>query len=248
MVHLAGFDQRGVDGPISSALIRTGEQMILAPERDGPDGALDDVVVGLDAPIVEEAGQARPARRRVADRLGEFPVAGDSGELGLNQGLHRLEDRIWRGLGGRPAAPKLEPPDIAFDGVEAADPRQRLDGDQGRSSRPGCRRSFAARAPAESQRNRVALGQRFSSEAVAIDLEASSEAGQMRGGTLDACGRARRHRRRPAAQDRPRAGRRGHRPGPGRSWSCVGPDRAPARASRRRRLVQTLQRRRTIRS
>ena len=36
IVHLAGFDQRGVDGPISSALVRAGEQMILAPERDRP--------------------------------------------------------------------------------------------------------------------------------------------------------------------------------------------------------------------
>ena len=72
IVHLAGFDQRGVDGPISSALVRAGEQMILAPERDGPHGALDDVVVDFDPPIVEVAGQARPARERVADRLGEF--------------------------------------------------------------------------------------------------------------------------------------------------------------------------------
>src|SRR5258707_3491348 len=82
IVDLAGFDQRGVDGTISSALVRTGEQMILAPERDGPHGALDDVVVDFDPPIVEVAGQARPARERVADRLGEFRFAGDSGELG----------------------------------------------------------------------------------------------------------------------------------------------------------------------
>ena len=30
----------------------------LAPERDGPHGALDDVVVDFDPPIVEVAGQA----------------------------------------------------------------------------------------------------------------------------------------------------------------------------------------------
>ena len=35
IVHLAGFDQRGVDGPISSALVRAGEQMILRPSAMG---------------------------------------------------------------------------------------------------------------------------------------------------------------------------------------------------------------------
>ncbi len=39
--------------------------MVLAPERDGPDGALDGVVVELDATVVEEAAQRRPARERV---------------------------------------------------------------------------------------------------------------------------------------------------------------------------------------
>ncbi len=38
--------------------------MVLAPERHGPDGALDGVVVELDAAIVEEAGECRPARER----------------------------------------------------------------------------------------------------------------------------------------------------------------------------------------
>ena len=84
--------------------------------------------------------------------------------------------------GGQPRR-SSEPPDIAFDGVEAADPRQRLDGDRGRVRGLDVEEVSPRVRPAESQRNRVALGQRFVG-AVAIDLEASSEAGQMRGGTL----------------------------------------------------------------
>ena len=125
----------------------------------------------------------RPGRERVADRLGEFRFAGDSGELGLQPGLHRLEDRSGADLGGRPAAPKLRAPGY------------RVRWRRGRRSSPAPRRRSGPGSggldveevsprvrPAESQRNRVALGQRR--EAVAIDPEASSEAGQMRGGTL----------------------------------------------------------------
>ena len=36
IVHFAGFDQRGVDCPLSRAVVRTGEQMILAPEGNRP--------------------------------------------------------------------------------------------------------------------------------------------------------------------------------------------------------------------
>ena len=46
-----------------------GEEMVLVPERHGPDGALDRVVVKLDATVVEEAAERRPARERIADGL-----------------------------------------------------------------------------------------------------------------------------------------------------------------------------------
>ena len=58
-----------------------GEERILTIERDGPDGALDDVGVDLDAAIVEEAGEPFPARERVADRLGELGLLADQAEL-----------------------------------------------------------------------------------------------------------------------------------------------------------------------
>ncbi len=71
-VELAGFDQRRDRCPVLATAIRAGEERILAGERNRPDGAFDDVVVDLDVAIVEEAGEARPAGERIADRLGEF--------------------------------------------------------------------------------------------------------------------------------------------------------------------------------
>jgi hypothetical protein len=45
--------------------------MVFAPERDGPDGALDRVVVEFDTAVIEEAREGWPAREGVADGLGE---------------------------------------------------------------------------------------------------------------------------------------------------------------------------------
>jgi hypothetical protein len=78
-VELASFDQRGDDGPMLGAAVRTGEERVLAIERDRSDGALDHVAVDLDAAVVEEAGQAFPARERVADRLSELGLLADEG-------------------------------------------------------------------------------------------------------------------------------------------------------------------------
>ena len=67
--------------------------MVLAAERDRPDGALDRVVVELDAAVVEEAAERCPAGQGVADRLGQGAAAGDATELRLEPGLHRLDER-----------------------------------------------------------------------------------------------------------------------------------------------------------
>jgi hypothetical protein len=74
VVELCGGDE-GADGcPSDAATVRAREQMVLAPERDGPDGALDRIVVEFDATVIKEAGEGRPAGERVADGLGEGPA------------------------------------------------------------------------------------------------------------------------------------------------------------------------------
>ena len=78
-----------------------------------------------DPPAVEISGQARPARERVADRLGDGRFAGDGGELGPEPRLHRIEDRLGLGLADGLPCGRREAPDIALDGVEGADARER---------------------------------------------------------------------------------------------------------------------------
>src|SRR6266436_3798587 len=70
VVELCGGDE-GADGcPSDTTAVRPREQMVFAPERDGPDGALDGVVVEFDAAVIEESGEGWPARERMASARG----------------------------------------------------------------------------------------------------------------------------------------------------------------------------------
>src|SRR6202035_937531 len=61
VVELCGGNE-GADGcPSDTATIGAREQMVFAPKRDRPDGALDGVIVELDAAVMEEAAEGGPA-------------------------------------------------------------------------------------------------------------------------------------------------------------------------------------------
>jgi hypothetical protein len=45
--------------------------MVFAPERHGPDGTLERVVVEFDAAVIKETGEDWPARERIRNGLGE---------------------------------------------------------------------------------------------------------------------------------------------------------------------------------
>jgi hypothetical protein len=130
-------------------------------------------------PVVEISGQARPARERVADRLGDGRFAGDGGELGPEPRLHRIEDRLGLGLADGLPCWRREAPDIALDGVEGADAHERLGRDRRRARRLDVEELSSHMRPAERERDRAAFGKRLVG-AIAIDLEDSGEAGQMR--------------------------------------------------------------------
>lgn len=70
-IELCGGDERGDDGPAVGATIRAGKEMVLAPERDRPDRALDRVGVEFDAPVFKEAAESGPTGKRIADGLGK---------------------------------------------------------------------------------------------------------------------------------------------------------------------------------
>ena len=125
-VELAGFDERGDDRPVLAAAIGAGEERVLAIERDRPDGSLDGVGIDLDAPVVEEAGEALPAGERVADRLGEPGLLADEFELGLEPGLERLDDRAALLLARAAALIGGAAADVALDRIERGNALQRL--------------------------------------------------------------------------------------------------------------------------
>ena len=57
VVELCGGDEGTNGGPSLSATVGAGEEVVLAPKRDGSDRALDGIVVELDAAIIKEAAQ-----------------------------------------------------------------------------------------------------------------------------------------------------------------------------------------------
>ena len=60
-VQLAGFDERSDDRPVFGPAVGAGEERVLPRQGQGTDGPLDDVVVQLDASVVEEEAKSRPA-------------------------------------------------------------------------------------------------------------------------------------------------------------------------------------------
>jgi hypothetical protein len=59
------------------------EEVVLAAERDGADGAFDGVGVEFDAAVIKEAARAAPAGRGIADGIGQAAARWDVGKLGL---------------------------------------------------------------------------------------------------------------------------------------------------------------------
>src|SRR5260370_3938480 len=67
VVELCRGDEGTNGGPSLSATIGAGEQMVLAPKRDGSDRALDRIVVELATAVIQENTEGRPERQRIAD-------------------------------------------------------------------------------------------------------------------------------------------------------------------------------------
>ena len=102
VVELCGGDE-GADGcPSDTAAVRAREQMVFPPERDGPDGALDRIVVEFDAAVIEESGEGGPARKRITNGLGEGAGGWNAAKLYLEPGLHHPDKRPGAGVTNMP--------------------------------------------------------------------------------------------------------------------------------------------------
>src|SRR6266436_7574419 len=124
VVELCRGDEGTNGGPSLSATIGAGEQMVLAPKRDGSDRAFDGIVVELDTAVVQEMTEGRPAGKGVTDRVGQTPAARNATELRLEPRLHCLDERLRFGITPAAAVFGGAPADRLFDRIELGDAAQ----------------------------------------------------------------------------------------------------------------------------
>lgn len=124
----------------------------------GSDGALDDVVVQLDAAVVEEQGQPLPARERIADRLGQLGLLADQSQLLAQPWLHGLDDRPALLLARNPALIRGSAADRSLEAIELGDALQGLAGDRRGTALSELIEAAAHVSPAERQIHGVASG------------------------------------------------------------------------------------------
>ena len=98
--------------------------------RDGPDGALDRIVVEFDAAVIEEPGEGWPARERITNGLGEGAGGWNAAKLHLEPGLHHLDERPGAGATNVPTLLCGAALGRSLDRIEFGDPPQGLSGDR----------------------------------------------------------------------------------------------------------------------
>ena len=111
---------------VSRALVRTGEQRILAPQCHRPHRSFNDIGVERGAAILEEHCQTAPVRQRVTERLGDRGATGDAVELCGHPGMHRLDQGAALLLADPKTFFRRLATQIDLDRVKARDPAQRL--------------------------------------------------------------------------------------------------------------------------
>ena len=134
--------------------------------------------VDFDAAVIDEAGQRLPARRRVADRLGELGLLADQGKLCAQPWLRSSIDRTSSSPSDGAPLLGAAAADVLLDRVEPPDAFERLAGDRRRAGGGELIKPSAHMRPAESEFDVAALGE-DAIAGVAIDLENAFEAGEM---------------------------------------------------------------------
>jgi hypothetical protein len=87
VVELGGPDERDHQRRLFGAALRSSELPRLSADRQAAQRALGGVVSEADSPVVDEAGEGRPAREHVVDRLGD---GGCRESLARPAGNHRF--------------------------------------------------------------------------------------------------------------------------------------------------------------
>lgn len=96
----AGRKERAIHRDVDRRIVRTGEEIVLATQREGPDSIFNEIVVDLEAAVkkTEPANESQqPARRQRSELLQLRPARqrgmGDEGDTGSGGELHRLQLR-----------------------------------------------------------------------------------------------------------------------------------------------------------
>lgn len=120
-VELAGLDQRGDHGPVLGADVVTGEESVLAIQRDGADGPLDGVVVELDPAVAKEQAEAVPVFGDGFQRRAQRRFRPDASPVAGEPGVQVSDDRCGALLPGCETGRGITPADLRLDAIEFAD-------------------------------------------------------------------------------------------------------------------------------
>src|SRR4029453_6541822 len=129
-IELRRLEQRSDHCPTVGAAVGPGEEVVLAPQSHGPDGALDRIVVELDATVLEEPAQRRPACEGIADRFGEAAARRHLQELVLQPGFEGLDQGTRVAVTVPLALGRTMAANLGLDRIEPGDPAQCLGRDR----------------------------------------------------------------------------------------------------------------------
>jgi hypothetical protein len=100
--------------------------MIFSSQSNRTDRALDGVGVQFDAAIMQEARQTVPTRERVADRFGKRAVAWYKRKLRFKPDAQSIDDWLRTAVASRELVLRRLTANVDLDGIELANPAQRL--------------------------------------------------------------------------------------------------------------------------
>jgi hypothetical protein len=126
VVELSDCQKRSDDGPAGGAAVGSGEQVVLAAQRDGANVAFDGVVVEFNTPVIEEATESAPTGQHVPDRIGKASARRDVGELRLEPDFHRIDQRQKLCLPHVLPCSGRMAPDSGLNRIELSDAPQRF--------------------------------------------------------------------------------------------------------------------------
>jgi len=166
---------------VSRANVGAGEQSVLPPKGDRPDGAFNRVRVQFQTAIVNKERQSIPMLQRITDRLSQCRSAGDAIELFIQPRMHGLDQRpavlftrdltLFGGLSTQ----------IGLDLVQRRDPPQRFLGQRRLCRHLNIVELSPCMSPAEGElRVGVFRGDEACEPRVAIDLKQAAEPFQVR--------------------------------------------------------------------